>query len=190
MRRASVRTALLLFVAAFLLQPESVSAFSLQSPQQTGVAVSLGSSYSPQPTFSYAQLSYLALYDYQQIMPHAAPESLRIKLEASLGVADDSRLRALGSLNFFAFYYLRNLSRGSFKPYLEAGAGVIFSDFQVAGQGLRFNFNPQAGIGAEWQVESGQRWFSALRAQHISNSELHKDNQGINAVAVQLGIYF
>ncbi|HEY5672133.1 MAG TPA: acyloxyacyl hydrolase [Malonomonas sp.] len=190
MRSVLVCFALLLFVAAMLLLPETARAFSLQHPQQTGIAVNLGSSYSPQPTFRYAQLSYLALYDYEQIMPHAAPEPLRVKLEASLGVADDSRLRTLGSLNFFAFYYLRNLSRGSFEPYVEAGAGVAFSDFQVDGQGLRFNFNPQAGIGAEWQADSGQRWFSALRGQHISNSGLHRDNRGINAVAMQLGIYF
>jgi len=132
----------------------------------------------------------MALYDYEQIMPHRAPEALRFKLEGSLGLADDSRPRALASGNFFALYYLRGLETRSFRPYVEAGAGVVFSDFQVDGQGLRLNFNPQAGIGTEWQVRGNRSGYGALRAYHLSNSELHQDNRGINAIIFQLGLLF
>lgn len=164
--------------------------FSLTNPEQTGVAVVLGSSYDPDPTFGFAQVNLMALYDYEQIMPHRAPEPLRFKLEGSLGVADSSRARVLASANFFAFYYLRKLETKVFRPYVEAGAGLAYGDFQVDGQGLRFNFNPQAGIGAEWLSAAGRRWYSAVRAYHLSNSGLHRDNRGINAVTWMLGFSF
>lgn len=184
---AVIRLATFLIFSLAVSLPETAYAFSLDNPQQIGIAVNLGSSYDPQPTIGFVQLSMMALYDYEQILPHATPEPLRMKFEGSLGVGDDSSFRAMASLNFFACYYLTDLARGSFKPYVEAGAGVAFTDFQVEGQGLRLNFNPQAGIGTEWQSISGQRWFSAIRAHHISNSNLHKDNRGINSLFLQLG---
>jgi len=164
--------------------------FSLQSPEKTGVALVLGSSYDPQPSFGLAQLNLMALYDYEQIMPHRAPDSLRFKLEVNLGVVDDSRYRALLSGNFLALYYLHGLETANLSPYIEAGAGLAYSDFQVDGQGLRVNFNPQAGIGVKWKSPAGIAWYSALRASHLSNSEFHRDNRGVNAVTWMLGILF
>ncbi len=177
------------FVLFSLLVPKSLQAFSVKNPEKTGVALVVGSSYAPQPTFEFAQLSLMALYDYEQIMPHRAPEALRFKFEGNVGLADVSPLRALVSGNFFALYYLQDLQFGSFLPYLEGGAGVVFSDFQVEGQGLRINFNPQAGIGTEWQ--GGNRsYYGAVRIYHLSNSGLHQDNRGINAVTLQIGAHF
>ena len=170
--------------------PAQVAAFSLENPEKTGLAVVLGSSYDPQPTIGFAQLSLMALYDYEQIMPHRAPDSLRFKFEGNVGVADDSRYRMLASGNFFALYYLRALEAKSFRPYLEAGAGLVYSDFQVDGQGLRINFNPQAGVGAEWTTNYGKSYYTAVRASHLSNSELHRKNRGINMLTFQLGTIF
>jgi len=170
--------------------PGRLNAFSLETPEQTGVAVVLGSSYDPAPTFEFAQLNITAIYDYEQIMPHRAPEPLRFKIEGNFGLADNSQKRLLASANFLALYYLRRLETKSFRPYIEGGAGIVYSDFQVKGQGLRLNFNPQAGIGTEWQSASTARWYSAVRAYHISNGGLHRDNRGINAVTWMLGIFF
>jgi hypothetical protein len=169
--------------------PGQSKAFSLANPENTGMAVVVGSSYDPEPTFGFIQVSLMALYDYEQILPHRAPEPLRFKLEGNLGMAD-FRPRLLASANFFALYYLRKLETKSFRPYIEAGAGLVYSDFQVDGQGLRLNFNPQAGIGTEWQSATGVRLYSAVRAYHLSNSELHRDNRGINAVTWMLGMFF
>jgi len=131
----------------------------------------------------------MALYDYEQIFPHRAPEPLKFKLEGSLGVADVSSLRAFCSFNFFALYYLNAFQTTRFRPYLEAGAGIIYTDFQVEDQGLRINFNPQAGIGSEFEM-AGRRWFGVLRAHHISNGNLHHDNRGINSILFQVGFQF
>jgi len=177
-------TVLTLFLAG------KADAFSLKNPEQTGAAVVLGSSYDPDPTFEFAQLSLTAIYDYEQIMPHPAPESLRFKLEGNAGLANISGKRLLISANFLALYYLSRLKTKSFRPYIEGGAGIVYSDFQVKGQGLRLNFNPQAGIGTEWQPPGGSRWYSAVRGYHISNSHLHRDNRGINAVTWMVGIFY
>ena len=190
MRFTILRLLFLLIVACVAVLPGKADAFSLKNPEQAGGAIILGSSYDPQPNFGFVQLSLMALYDYEQIMPHRAPEQLRFKLEGSLGLADDSEQRLLTSVNIFALYYLVNLESRYFRPYVEAGVGVVYSDFQVDGQGQRINFNPQAGIGTEWQRQGGQRWYGALRAYHISNGNLYRDNRGINAVTFQLGLYF
>jgi len=187
---AILRLSFVLIVACALSLPEPANSFSLKAPEKTGGAIVFGSSYDPQPNFDFVQLSLMALYDYEQIMPHRAPEQLRFKLEGSLGLADDSEQRLLTSVNIFALYYLRSLESRRFRPYAEAGIGVVYSDFQVDGQGSRFNFNPQAGIGTEWQTQGDQRWYGALRAYHMSNGNLHQDNRGINAVILQLGILF
>lgn len=189
MRCPVVRSVITLCVAFVLNFPVMAGAFSLENPQQTGMAINVGSSYDPKPSFSFFQLSLMALYDYEQIMSHSAPEPLRFKLEASLGLTDDSEKRMIASANFLALYYLRILEINHFRPYVEAGAGVAYTDFQVSGQGLRVNFNPQAGIGTEWQ-KGIQHWYGALRVSHISNGNLHRNNRGINAVTLQLGVYF
>jgi lipid A 3-O-deacylase len=179
-----------LFILILLSFPGLANAFSLQNPEQAGCSIILGSSYDPKPNLGFVQLSLMVLYDYEQIMPHRAPEPLRFKLEGSLGLADDTERRLLTSVNIFALYYLGDMKNNYFRPYVEAGVGVAYSDFQVDGQGLRFNFNPQAGIGTEWQLQRGQRCYGALRVYHLSNSNLHRDNRGVNAFTFQLGLYF
>ena len=183
------RSLLLLLLVGALLLPCRGYAFSLADPEHTGAAVNLGYSYDPKPESGFVQLSLMALYDYEQIMPNPAPEPLRFKFEGSLGVADASRRRAIGSLNFFALYYLEALQTAKIHPYVEGGAGIIYTDYQVRGQGLRINFNPQAGIGSEFRL--GDRlWYGALRAHHLSNSHLYRKNRGINSLMLQFGFYF
>ena len=122
-------------------------------------------------------------------MGHRAPEPLKFKFETNLGAADISGKRLLASFNFYALYYLKGMNVGRFRPYVEGGAGVVYSDFQLEGQGLRWNFNPQAGIGLQWYGPEGMNGFAALHAYHISNGGLHSDNRGINGLLFQLGIF-
>lgn len=164
--------------------------FSLADPEQRGLALNLGHSYDPDPGFGFAQLSVMALYDYEQIFPHRAPEPLRFKLEGNIGLADKQGGRLLASGNFFALYYLPFLSDTVLRPYVEGGVGLVYSDFQVKDQGLRINFNPQVGIGTEWRDGEGNSWYGAVRLYHLSNSHLQHDNRGINAALLQVGRMF
>ena len=89
-----------------------------------------------------------------------------------------------------ALYYLDFFSSDRLMPYLEGGIGVVYTDFQVKGQGSRINFNPQIGLGTEFEVDSGPPFFGAVRLSHISNAGLHDDNRGVNSVILMIGRYF
>ena len=76
------------------------------------------------------------------------------------------------------------------RPYLEGGIGVIYTDFQVEGQGSRFNFNPQIGIGTEFKTDSGPPFFATIRLSHISNAGLNDENRGVNSFLLMIGRFF
>jgi lipid A 3-O-deacylase len=94
------------------------------------------------------------------------------------------------SVGMMALYYLEFISSTRLVPYLEGGIGVIYTDFQVDGQGSRINFNPQIGIGTEFGGESGAPFFGAVRLSHISNAGLHNENRGVNSVVLMIGRFF
>jgi lipid A 3-O-deacylase len=154
-------------------------------PTRFAAAAIGGHAYDPE-TIDFVLLSGVALFDYDRIWPHRAPAPLRFKVEGSLGGTVEGRQRGIAAANIFALYYLDRWRTAGLRPYGEAGIGLIYTDFQVHHQGLRINFNPQAGIGAEF----GKHGFAALRLHHLSNGNLHHDNRGINAVLLQAGRYF
>jgi hypothetical protein len=159
-------------------------------PTRYSLGASYGRTYSPDNDIDFALGSMAVLFDYDRVWPHLAPEPLRFKVEASLGATTVPRTRALISANMLALYFLDGLANGLLRPYAEAGIGLIYTDFQVDGQGLRVNFNPQAGVGTEIKGGDGPPWYAVIRLHHISNGELHHDNRGINAVVLQLGRFF
>ncbi len=156
------------------------------------LATNLANSYSPGNEISVFQLSASALYDYEQIWAHSAPDPLRFKVELNAGVASasDRHNRAIVSANMLALYFVDTLATTVLTPYVEAGIGVIYTDYQVKDQGLRINFNPQVGIGTEIHLDNSAKYFIATRLHHISNGGLHHDNRGINSVLLQFGRFF
>lgn len=183
-----------LFFSLIMLHPLPVAAegdSGLNHPSRFGAGLTIGHSYDPRPPFDFYELTGFLQYDYDQLWPHHAPDPLFFKVEGSVGLASfhgDEKL--LTSVNILAQYYLPKAGTEHFQPYVEAGIGVIYTDFQVDGQGLRINFNPQAGIGCDLLASAGNIWFTNLRIHHLSNGELHKENRGINSVLIQIGKYF
>ena len=179
-----------LFTLLLLPEPTQAGFAELSHPERLGVGLTWGHSYDPSPTFGFGQLTGVFQYDYDRVWPHRAPEALFFKLEGSLGLASyQGNERLLASANMLAQYYLAPKT-DRLRPYLEAGIGLIYSDFQGEEQGLRLNFNPQAGLGCDYQVSSGTIYFSNLRLHHLSNGELHHDNRGANSLLLQIGRYF
>lgn len=183
-----------LMLSVILLVALPAAAFdfaALGQPQRRGLALYHGVSYNPDGV-SFHLLSLSALYDYRQIWEHDAPLPLRFKLEAGLGLAqvdgrDELRLVAAGGV--MARYNFAGLAQPHWLPYAEAGIGLIYTDFQVEGQGLRLNFNPRLGVGCNFGGQERQ-WFAAVHAHHLSNAQLHSDNRGINSILLQFGRYF
>lgn len=174
----------------------SVPANALQSPEQPftttryALALSGGQTYSPTNEIQFFQASAVALYDYDRIWPHRAPEPLRFKVEGSAGLASTPHCRAQLSLNMLALYFIDPLSTTTLRPYLEAGIGINYGDYQVDGQGLRVNFNPLVGIGSEIKTQDESIWFVTCRLHHISNGGFHSDNRGMNSAVIQIGRFF
>jgi lipid A 3-O-deacylase len=159
-------------------------------PNRYGMAISGGNSYSPENDISYVLLTAFGLFDYRKVWGHRAPEALRFKVEGTVGTTTRPDRKLMTSANMFALYYLKGLTSKAFRPYVEGGIGVIYTDFQVEGQGLRFNFNPQAGIGVEVGEETDRPFFFAVRLHHISNAGLDHDNKGVNSVLLLTGMFF
>lgn len=151
---------------------------------------SLANSYSPGNEIRFGQLGLSAEWDYDQIWAHSAPKELKFKLEGAAGLASTPHCRAIVSANMLAVYPLESLTCCGLRPFIEAGIGLIYTDYQIKDQGLRINFNPLLGIGGEFSSLNGQRWFATARLHHLSNGELHRDNHGINSVVLQIGRYF
>lgn len=135
----------------------------------------------------FCLVSWQALYDYEAIWLHDAPDGLGIRFEGNVGTAtgtEFSGARLVASGNLLAVCDLAPRDASGIVPYVEAGVGLIYTDFQRDGQGLRLNFNPVAGVG----IRMGSK-FVTLRLHHISNGGFDDDNDGINSVVLGFGMY-
>ena len=159
-------------------------------PTRYGLAAVLGKTFDPVNDIYFTQLSGFMMWDYDKIWRHWAPDPLRFKVEGTAGLTVSPKTRAMVSVGMMALYYLEFISSERLVPYLEGGIGVVYTDFRVPGQGSRFNFNPQIGIGTEFEGDSGPPFFGAVRLSHISNAGLHEDNRGVNSVILMIGRYF
>jgi hypothetical protein len=74
--------------------------------------------------------------------------------------------------------------------YLDAGAGVLITGHEVPADGSDFNFTPQAGIGATFELSAGVRLFGGVRWLHFSNANTFRSNPGRDSYHVYGGISF
>ena len=190
LKKVSTGILALLVLSGSLLCPLPVAAAQDLVPTRFALGGNLGLVYDPNNKIDFVQIVGLALFDYDTVWPHRAPQALRFKVEANLGLTTAPKTRAIASANILALYFLDRLRTNRLHPYAEAGIGLIYTDFQVDGQGLRINFNPQAGIGTEIETSRYGDWFAAFRLHHVSNADLHRDNRGINSVVLSLGRFF
>ncbi|SDZ76778.1 Opacity protein [Desulfuromusa kysingii] len=183
---ALVLSGFICFAPSVYAQDDGASSYV---PNRYGVALLAGKAYDPD-AIGMLLLQGQVLLDYDRIFWHAAPESLRLKLELNGGLTTDGRLRTLLSVDMLALNYFQQLRFASWIPYAEAGIGLIYTDFQVEDQGSRINFNPQLGVGLEYPLENGHALTLGLRLHHLSNGNLLKDNRGVNSALLQVGYLF
>ncbi|MCA1794200.1 MAG: acyloxyacyl hydrolase [Desulfobacteraceae bacterium] len=176
----------------FFVTIEQVPAGDDYAETMSGMSVNLGYTYDPADKIWFGQVSLFMLYDYDRIWPHKAPEALRFKVEGSFGGShlEQGDIRFNAGINIFALYYLTDFETDSLRPYVEAGIGGMFTDYQVTGQDYRFNFNPQAGIGIEFKKDNFPPYFLSLRLHHLSNAGIGDTNRGLNSVVCMFGRYF
>ncbi len=154
-----------------------------------GAALLVGSVYNPEE-IGLVIVQGQMLVDYGSIFWHRAPEGLKLKFELNAGLTTTGRRRGLLAVNMLALRYLDKYGSGRWTPYIEAGIGLIYTDFRVEGQGLRFNFNPQLGAGLEYDLSDTRAMTFSLRLHHISNGNIYKENRGLNSALLQIGYLF
>jgi len=167
-------------------KPDASRAPALE-PTRAGLAVSCGISYSPSGV-DFCLLTGIFLFDYDRVWPHKAPESLRFRVEYSLGAIVAPETRLMTSANMIAQFYYPGTSAGGVRPYLGGGIGIIYTDFKVEGQGLKLNFSSLLGAGVEFGPDPAL--FLDVRLHHISNGGLDEENTGVNSIQLMLGRYF
>lgn len=160
-------------------------------PTRYALGAGAGNSYHPDGGAAWFLGTAAVLLDYERIAPHLAPDALAMKFEASAGLATVPQPRGTLSANMLANYTLENCCGGHTVPYVEAGIGLIFTDFRRNGQGLNLNFNPVAGFGVLFRDDSGvDRAYTAIRFHHVSNGGLHKENTGVDSALWTMGVMF
>lgn len=187
--RSLVLTTLLALLAGFCRSRAADAAGKTREgdvPNRYGVIALAGSSYNPSG-IEFWQAGGVAVFDYDKVWHHWAPEGLRFKLEYCLGTTLDGEPRTVASLDAFALQYLDIIATERLRPYLEAGIGVAYTDFQVEGQGSRVNFNPVLGAGVEFPLRNASSLFVSVRLHHLSNAGLKDENRGINSAVLAVG---
>jgi hypothetical protein len=155
-------------------------------PNRYGVLALAGASYSPSD-INFWQAGGVAMFDYEKVWHHWAPDGLRFKVEYCLGATLDGDPRTVASLDAFALQYLDVIAGKHARPYIEAGIGGIYTDFQAEGQGSRVNFNPVLGLGVEFPLRETSSLFVSLRLHHLSNADLCDENRGVNSGVLAVG---
>ncbi len=171
---------------------EIVAAEEPHMARRAGAGLIAGNTVSPNGEITFFQATGFLMWDYDDIWWHDAPDGLWFKAEATAGgrVRPDSRLMA--SVGMTAMYYPRSWQTSALQPFIEGGIGVIYTDFQVDGQGLRFNFYPHIGVGTDFVMPHVPdiTWFADLRLHHWSNAGFDDDNRGVNSLVLTIGRYF
>jgi lipid A 3-O-deacylase len=183
-------TALIIFYCPVNLSAQNNNVYV---PTKSGISLNSGYTYDPSDDIFFLQASLFRLYDYDRVWKHKAPDNLRFKVEGSVGSAllDDNDLKLIANAGVLALIYLDRFETDLIKPYLEAGIGVIYTDYRVKGQDYRFNFNPQAGIGIKFKRKGNHRnRFASFRIHHVSNGGLGSVNRGQNSIVFSFGQYF
>jgi lipid A 3-O-deacylase len=161
-----------------------------REPDRYGMTFGFGSSQDPVRDIRFLLISAFGLFDYGKFWGRDRPRELCFKIEGAAGGTVEPDRRGIVSLGAAVLYYLPPFAGPQLRPYVEAGIGVIYTDFQVEEQGLRINFNPQLGLGTEVVTENSGNFLVALRMHHLSNGGLHHDNRGVNSLILQVGRYF
>jgi len=72
-------------------------------------------------------------------------------------------------------------------PYVEAGAGMVFTSRDVPPGTGRINFTSGGALGAHFLRGSGNL-SAEIRFMHVSNAGLSNNNPGINTIQVRIGL--
>jgi hypothetical protein len=93
-----------------------------------------------------------------------------------------------GDLNvMFRWHFWRNAPE-SITIFGEAGVGFALFSEEVPPGGSNFNFAPQVGVGASFDVGDDTRLLVGVRWLHLSNARTTDTNEGIDSMLIYAGL--
>jgi opacity protein-like surface antigen len=175
---------------------EGASLF-LFGPQQAGIALGYGHG------IDFAGSDRLESHEVREfiVRPHwqigltRRPEepawyggALALRVEATILANFRPRKGVAAGLGLFLRYDF--LRWEPFAPYLQAGAGVIDLEFDLADQADGLAFTPEAGAGLCYRVGPRASVDAGMRFHHVSNGNSHLPNGGIDTLQFMLGLAY
>lgn len=79
---------------------------------------------------------------------------------------------------------------GKAVPFIELGAGILYTDLDPECFGSKFDFTPQGGIGFRHEIGHGKFLKLSYRFHHISNAGIEEENSSIDSHFVLIGLSF
>jgi lipid A 3-O-deacylase len=106
-------------------------------------------------------------------------DDISIDFELNLGYYRSSSGNAMGgNFNILLRWHFWRAEDRRWTVYIDAGAGMLLTTDEVPGGGSKFNFTPQAGVGASWDIGDNRRLFVGARWHHVSNARIYDNNPG------------
>lgn len=72
--------------------------------------------------------------------------------------------------------------------YFDGGAGLLWTSEDVPTGGTSFNFTPQGGFGATFDIGDDRRLMTGVRWHHVSNANIDDSNPGRDAIQAYVGV--
>lgn len=82
------------------------------------------------------------------------------------------------------------LGNADFRPFVEGGEGILYTDLRKQGFGTRIQFSSQVGVGLEYQIRPDVAVTFTTRLRHMSNGGLASSNPGVNTLFGLGGLTF
>jgi hypothetical protein len=116
-------------------------------------------------------------------------DGLSLDLELNGWIFNQAIEDAIG-LNFNVLFRWHFLMDRHWSLYLDGGAGLLVSDQDVPANGSSFNFTPQIGVGASFDIGGDLRLMAGARWHHISNANLYDQNPGRDTILGYVALSF
>lgn len=116
-------------------------------------------------------------------------DSLSIDLELlGVGVFQEEDDAGGASANLlFRWHFWHNEAR-TISIYGDVGVGFAGLSEDVPPDGSNYNFTPQIGFGASFEIGANTRLMTGVRWLHFSNAQLSSDNPGLDTALLYAGV--
>jgi len=114
--------------------------------------------------------------------------SVELELLGMGAFQDEGKDAVGGDLNvLFRWHFWRD-AQESISVFGEAGVGFALFSEEVPPGGSNFNFAPQIGVGASFDLGDDSRLLLGVRWLHLSNARTTDSNDGLDTVLIYAGL--